>query len=42
MRYQYRFGKAVADLNRALAAKNEDEVQRAVSELIEIRPGSDR
>jgi len=42
VRYQYRFGKAVADLNRALAAKNEDEVQRAVSELIEIRKAEKR
>ena len=42
VRYQYRFGKTLADLNRALAAKNDDDVQRAVSELIEIRKAEKR
>lgn len=37
VRYQYRFGKALDSLNRALAAKNDEDVQRAVGELVETR-----
>lgn len=37
VRYQQRLSRAVGDLNRAIAAKNESDIQRAVGELIETR-----
>jgi len=42
VRYQYRFGKAVGELNRSLKANNDDAVQRAVVELIETRKAERR
>lgn len=42
VRYQLRFAKAVAELNRALAAKNDEDIQRAVGELIETRKAERR
>jgi hypothetical protein len=42
VRYQYRFGKAVGDVNRALTAKNDDDVLKAVGELIETRKAEKR
>lgn len=42
VRYQLRFNKAVGDLNRALKAKNDEDIQRAVGELIETRKAERR
>ncbi len=42
VREQYRFGKAVENLNGALAAKNDDDVLKAVGELIEARKAEKR
>ena len=37
VRYQFRFAKDLAELNRALPSKNDADIQRAVGELIETR-----
>jgi hypothetical protein len=42
VRYQYRFNKALAELNAALSKKDDQAIERAVNELVETRKAERR